>query len=256
LERRKRLPATHPRCAVDIHDAPLAAADQQLWRTPDVPAALSTDGTKRAINRGLRELEDKEFVPVDARRCELLVRTYIRHDRIGTQPNLVKSARKQVHEIESTKIREYLVATYPWLTDETLSPNQSGGEPLSEGVAEAQAPSRFSSPTPSPSPTPTTTTTPSSGTEARSEARGAVDADAPEKTTAGDGRVIEDQHLERRAQLTSSAPSSRSAGSATPTRRSCSPRSRTTSSRKPGSLGTHGLNRRGRNSTRYWRASG
>lgn len=133
--------------------------------TPERWAQYAEDDTIRSINRALRALTEQHFVVVDARTRELLVRTFIRHDNIGDQPNLVRSAGKQLREVESHPLRMVLAANYPWLVG--LSPSPCGvmleplPEPLwkpppegvSEGVRarEAHAPAA-PSPTPTPSP--------------------------------------------------------------------------------------------------------
>ncbi len=133
--------------------------------TPERWAMYAADDTLRALKKALRALIVSRFCVVDERTRELLVRTFIKHDRIGEQPNLVKSARKQFREVESATIRECLRSTYPWLTGQSPAPCEEGGEPpeeplpeplsepLGEGVTEPLSPTRALV-TPSPSPAP------------------------------------------------------------------------------------------------------
>jgi hypothetical protein len=73
--------------------------------------------TRRALNRALRALVDGRFVVLDAATRELLVRTFVKHDRIEAQPNLVLAARRQYRELESPLIRDVLAEEYPHLFD-------------------------------------------------------------------------------------------------------------------------------------------
>lgn len=99
---------------------------------------LSADGSVRATNGALRALSEQKYVVFDERTRELLVRSFVRHDQIWKQPNLVKSARKQYREVESDTIRCVLAAEYPWLSKETAQPSgdkpKGVRKPLSEGV--------------------------------------------------------------------------------------------------------------------------
>jgi hypothetical protein len=101
-------------------------------------ANLNPDTLHQAID----ELQQHRFVIVDQDTGELLIRTFIKHDRIWRQPNLIKSARKQWHEIESDQLREILVTLHPWLDDDrptrsvTVWEEQRPSEPLPEPLPE------------------------------------------------------------------------------------------------------------------------
>lgn len=131
-------------------------------------AALAAGGTRPELDQALAELEERRFIVVDETTSELLVRTFVKHDRIYRQPNLVKNARAEFRGIESTMIRDYLADRHPWLTDETIDPPEYEQNGLRETPSETpfttlcetpsetplETPSERSSETPSETPFP------------------------------------------------------------------------------------------------------
>jgi hypothetical protein len=104
--------------------------------TPERWVRMAADDNSRAQKRALRELSEHNFVVIDERTGELLVRTFVRHDRIESQPNLVKAAQREFREIESVGIRALLYEMHPWLSPGSPDPSQMTIEPLREGVRE------------------------------------------------------------------------------------------------------------------------
>lgn len=113
---------------------------------PEKWARFATGLTIDQLDSALAELEQHRFVVVDQDTGELLVRTFIKHDRIWKQPNLVTAARREYAAIESDRIRRILVAQHSWLTDtrppsdvrtfEETRPTEPLPQPLFEGVTE------------------------------------------------------------------------------------------------------------------------
>lgn len=89
-----------------------------LYR-PDKWVRLASDLTYIRLLQAFAELRLRLFIVVDEDTAELLVRTFIKHDRVWRQPNLVKNARTEYATIESDLIREVLAHQYPWLIDNT-----------------------------------------------------------------------------------------------------------------------------------------
>jgi hypothetical protein len=85
---------------------------EKWWRFAD-------DLTAVRLHQALTVLEQAAMTVTDPDTGELLVRTFIKHDRIWKQPKLVTNARKLIREVESERIRAYLLDRHPWLTDET-----------------------------------------------------------------------------------------------------------------------------------------
>lgn len=107
----------------------------------------------------LAELEEARFVVCDRDTEEVLIRTFVRHDRVEDQPNVLKAARRQYGEVQSTRIRDVLRAENPHLfaESEPLAEDLPKGlrEPLAEDLREgvnARMPSALHPATPPPSP--------------------------------------------------------------------------------------------------------
>jgi hypothetical protein len=99
----------------------------------------------------LAELEHDTYVVIDRDTDELLIRTFITHDKIWAQPKLVTNARKLIREVESPGIRQTLVDRHPWLVDDSdkaaieASENlwkERGNETPSETPSETPIPTR------------------------------------------------------------------------------------------------------------------
>lgn len=138
---------------------------------PFVPRRwMSYTATDDDIGAALDELVTAAYIVVDDDTQEVLVRTFIHHDRIERQPNLVKAARTEYDRIESDRLRHVLADQYPHLFDargqKGLFPTEIDdlpeplpeGDPkdLPEGVGDrVRVPARSRARTaPAPSPTP------------------------------------------------------------------------------------------------------
>lgn len=124
---------------------------------------LAYEETEDELDQALGGLVDRRFIVLDATTDEVLIRTFIRHDRIEKQPNLVKAAKREFGDIVSTRIQRVLLAEYPQLFDEVATedlreplPEPLFAEGLPEGVPEppsrASARSHARAPAPSPAP--------------------------------------------------------------------------------------------------------
>lgn len=89
-----------------------------LAYTPEKWCRFAFGLTAAALERAIGELEEQGFVIVDRDAGELLVRTFIKHDKVWSQPKLVTNARRLIREVESEQIRNVLVRRHPWLIDE------------------------------------------------------------------------------------------------------------------------------------------
>lgn len=64
--------------------------------------------TMERLDAALDELSEATFVVIDEDTEEVLVRTYIRHNGVSSQPNVLKAALKQVAKVESPLLRAAL----------------------------------------------------------------------------------------------------------------------------------------------------
>jgi hypothetical protein len=117
--------------------------------TPEKWGRLAAGLTVETVETALRTLDERRFTVTDRDTGELLVRTFIKHDKVWSQPKLVTNARRLIREVESATIRDYLVDRHPWLreawpltrikTHEACGkPREPLGvtEPLTEGVTQ------------------------------------------------------------------------------------------------------------------------
>jgi len=81
--------------------------------TPERWARMAGDDTLDQVTAAADELAAARYVLVDHGTRELLIRTFIKHDRILEQPNLVKAAQREFQQIESDTLRDAITATYP-----------------------------------------------------------------------------------------------------------------------------------------------
>jgi hypothetical protein len=120
---------------------------------PYVPrrwAKMAPDDTPEAFASALDELAEKTFIVVDEDTEEVLVRTFIRHDRIASQPQLVKAALREFGEVESEPIRRVLFQQNQAVFEALPEPLRRGlAEPLDLPLMRARAGAR-TAPTPSP----------------------------------------------------------------------------------------------------------
>lgn len=108
-----------------------------LTYSPGKWARLANGLTRDVVEACIDELAAGWFVLVDRDTGELLIRTYIRHDRVWKQPKLVISARRQIREVESDEIRDHLVNRHPWLMNEwTRGAIEAHEGALEQGVSQ------------------------------------------------------------------------------------------------------------------------
>jgi hypothetical protein len=94
-------------------------------------ARLALDDDPQILGEALEVLHGTRFIVVDADSDELLVRTFIKHDKIETQPRLLEAAVREFKEIESALIRQTLRESYPQIFASLREPR-----PLGQGVLE------------------------------------------------------------------------------------------------------------------------
>jgi hypothetical protein len=106
-------------------------------------ARLAADDSPTRLERAVDELAAARFVIVDRDTDELLVRTFVRHDKIESQPKLKAAAIDEFREVESLQIRRILREENPGLFDDIRDPRplnqpilEGLTEPLAEGVSQ------------------------------------------------------------------------------------------------------------------------
>lgn len=139
------------------------------------------DATKDNVTAALDQLSSARFTVIDWETEEVLIRSYIRNDEVYRQPNVMKSARKLVLQVESPALRWALHDELKRLPphkddDDTLRvinalieglsrPSQEGlaeglAEPFTEGLPEGSGVGGYVSTVDAPSPSPSTSPTP------------------------------------------------------------------------------------------------
>lgn len=68
-------------------------------------ARLSKDATAAKVNRAVGILEAADFAFTDAETGELLLRSFVRHDGLLTQPNVTKAMAKDYEAVLSDSLR-------------------------------------------------------------------------------------------------------------------------------------------------------
>ena len=76
-------------------------------------ARLAKNTTPRTITKALDELIAAGFVILDAETEELFVRSYVKHNGVLRQPQLVKAMEREFEQIHSTRIRQAFLASLP-----------------------------------------------------------------------------------------------------------------------------------------------
>ncbi len=85
---------------------------------PNAWARLSANTRPAGIRKAAKVLEDRGFVVIDEDTAEMLVRTFIKHDRILRQPNVAISMARAARQIVSEKIRHAFDETLIQLRDD------------------------------------------------------------------------------------------------------------------------------------------
>lgn len=76
---------------------------------PQRLALLSSDATERKVRANLTALEDRRFIVTDEVTAEVLVRSYVRHDNLLRQPNVVKAMVKALQRVHSDHLQEVVI---------------------------------------------------------------------------------------------------------------------------------------------------
>lgn len=90
-----------------------------LAYTPEKWARLAGGLTVDTVESAIDELAEGRYVILDRDVGELLVRTFVKHDNVWRQWQLVANARRLIQEVESDEIRGYLIGRHPWLVEQT-----------------------------------------------------------------------------------------------------------------------------------------
>lgn len=88
-----------------------------LAYTPEKWVRLAIGATPPQLEAAIGELEERRYLIIDRETGELLVRTFIKHDKVWSQPKLVINARVIINQVESDAIRSYLSRRHPWLVE-------------------------------------------------------------------------------------------------------------------------------------------
>lgn len=108
----------------DFRDLPIAA--QHMWFTllsqprlsycgvldylPTRLAQLAAKSSVRSIQSAVNSLVAADFVSVDPETGELLIRTFVRHDGLLTQPNMTKAMAKDYEAVLSGRLQKAIEA--------------------------------------------------------------------------------------------------------------------------------------------------
>ena len=71
-------------------------------------AAQSTDLTERRVRMALKGLAAKAYVILDEDTDEICVRTYVRHDGVLKQPNVIRALNKAYSKVHSERIKRVI----------------------------------------------------------------------------------------------------------------------------------------------------
>jgi hypothetical protein len=81
--------------------------------TPERWVRFAADDSTEDLQRALAELRFDRYIVIDEDTGELLVRTFIKHDKIAEHPYLAKAAVREFKMIESATIRLILAEQHP-----------------------------------------------------------------------------------------------------------------------------------------------
>lgn len=97
-------------------------------------AQLSIDDSPRTLRKAFTQLEKGRHFVVDEDAEEILVRTYVRHDGLLAQPNVVANMCSDYSLIASESLRIAFLAELRRIWDVDLKPAERGGWLLAVGV--------------------------------------------------------------------------------------------------------------------------
>jgi hypothetical protein len=100
---------------------------------PAMWAELGANATERKVRTWTKQLIASNHIVVDEPRAECLVRTYVRHDGLLAQPNVVANMVNDFHLITSEKIRLAFLIEFRRLWDLPLPDGERGGWLLAIG---------------------------------------------------------------------------------------------------------------------------
>ncbi len=104
---------------------------------PSRVATLSSDGTEPKVRAAVRRLEKTRFVVLDKQTHELLIRTYIKHDRVLERSNMGKACARALGLVVSPLIRDAILTELGNLMSQ--QPNLAGWIGFKEQSPEAFA---------------------------------------------------------------------------------------------------------------------
>lgn len=122
--------------------------------TPEKWVRFAAGLTHQTLDSGLEELDQLRYIVVDLDTGELLVRTFIKHDKVWQQPSLITNARKLIREVESDEIRGHLTGRHPWLLTAQTRDEIEAYELSVENEAHSQEKTPVESPLKTPPDTP------------------------------------------------------------------------------------------------------
>lgn len=84
---------------LDLSNAGVLAYRPAAW------AQFAADLTPASVKKAARVLEERRFVVIDVDTTELLIRTFVRHDRVLRQPNVAVNMARAARQIVSPRLR-------------------------------------------------------------------------------------------------------------------------------------------------------
>ncbi len=138
----RALPASHQRLYMLLFSQPDISNCGVLPYLPGKWARMAADTTLHDVETIIADLQRDRFICVDEDSCELLIRTYVKHDQVAEQPKIRAAAVRQFDGIHSIRVRSALADEYPDVFH--LRPHETAvpepyGEPYAEGYGEGYA---------------------------------------------------------------------------------------------------------------------
>lgn len=129
----RALPASHQRLYLLLFSQPEISNCGVLPYLPTKWYRMCADTTIADVTNLAADLQAARFVVVDEDTCELLIRTYVKHDQVEAQPKIKAAAVRQYDGIHSNRIRTVLAAEYPDTFQ--LGPHETADpEPYGKGI--------------------------------------------------------------------------------------------------------------------------